>query len=150
MAVRYSKKVVNAADRFLAGYNLTLEQLTKDQQKFVYHYIRIKKWWLWILITFLIGIISCGYGSLGEYLKIQEFIGKAIILSDSGTEIDWQKVCGFSFEQGFLVGIHTFNTIFFVMLSILVPVNIHGQKRLLDAFLSSLTPKSVNESHKQD
>jgi len=134
----------------LAGYNLTLEQLTKDQQKFVYHYIRIKKWWLWILITFLIGIISCGYGSLGEYLKIQEFIGKAIILSDSGTEIDWQKVCGFSFEQGFLVGIHTFNTIFFVMLSILVPVNIHGQKRLLDAFLSSLTPKSVNESHKQD
>jgi hypothetical protein len=146
--VKYSPSIQAAANRFLADYHLTLEHLTEDQQKHVFHYIRIKKWWPWILITFLIGMISVGYCALGEYLKIQEFIGKAIILSDSGTVIDWQKVCGFSFEQGFLVGIHAFNTIFFVMFSILVPMNIHGQKRLLDTFLPAIASKSMDGSNK--
>jgi hypothetical protein len=149
-STNYSKAVQSAANRFLSDYHLTLEQLTEAQQKHVFHYIRINKWWLWILLIFLFGIIVSGYGALGEYLKIQKFIGEAVILSASGTEIDWQKICSFSFEQGFLIGIYAFNVVYFIMLTILVPININGQKRTLDAFLPALAPKSMNESHKQD
>lgn len=146
----YSQSVQSAANRLLSGYNLTLEQLTEDQQKQVIIYIRAKKWWPWLLLIFLAAMIVFGYGVLVQYNQMQDFIGKAVILSSSGTDIDWQKISRFSLEHGFITGVYALTAVYMVLLTIFVPMNIHSQKRLLDAFLPALAPKSMNESHKKD
>jgi hypothetical protein len=148
MSAQYSKTVVSAADRFLSEYHLTFEKLTKAQQKQVVIYIRAKKWWPWLLIIFLAIMIVFGYGVLVQYNQIQDFIGKAAILSGSGTEIDWHKISRFSLEHGFITGVYAVTAVYMVLLTIFVPMNMHNQKRLLDAFLSPLASKSANESNK--
>jgi hypothetical protein len=149
MSIKYSKTVQSAANRFLSDYHLTLEQLTEAQQKQVVIYIRAKTWWPWLLLVFLAAMIVFGYGVLVKYIQMQEFIGKVVVLSNSGTEINWQKISGFSLEQGFIIGVYALTTVYMILLTLFVPINIRGQKRLLDAFLPSLATKSANESHKQ-
>jgi hypothetical protein len=149
VSAKYSKVTEAAANRFLSAYHLTLEQLTAVQQKQVVIYLRARKWWPWLVLVFMIGMIVFGFCALGEYLKIQKFIGEVVIISASGTEIDWQKVSGFSLEQGFIVGANALTAIYMVMFSILVSLGIRNQKRLLDAFLPSITSKPVDESDKQ-
>jgi hypothetical protein len=148
--VKYSASVQSAANRFLAGYNLTLEKLTEPQQKQVVIYIRAIRWWPWLLLCFLAIMLVFGYGVMAQYNQMQDFIGKAVIISNSGTEIDWQKISRFSLEHGFITGVYALTAVYMVLLTIFVPMNIHSQKRLLDAFLQALAPKSINESHKQD
>jgi hypothetical protein len=150
MSVKYSKTVASVADQFLSGYNLTLEQLTEPQQKQVVIYVRAKRWWPWLLVIFLAAMIAFGYGVMIQYNQLQDCIGQAVIISASETEIDWQKISRFSLEHGFIMGVYAVTAVYMVLLTIFVPMNMHSQKRLLDAFLSSHTPKSVNESHKQD
>jgi hypothetical protein len=70
-------------------------------------------------------------------------------LSNSGTEIDLQKVSGFSLEQGFNIGVLALSVVYMMLYVVFVPVNIRGQKRALDAFLPSITSKPIDESHKQ-
>jgi hypothetical protein len=148
MSAQYSKTVVSAADRFLSEYNLTFEKLTEAQQKQVVIYIRAKKWWPWLLIIFLAIMIVFGYGVLVQYNQIQDFIGKAAILSGSGTEIDWHKISRFSLEHGFVTGVYAVTAVYMVLLTIFVPMNMHNQKRLLDAFLSSLATKPAENPSK--
>jgi hypothetical protein len=147
--VKYSASVQSVANRFLAGYNLTLEQLTEAQQKQVVIYLRAKTWWPWLLMVFLAAMLAFGYGVLIQYNQLQDCIGKAIVISGSGTEIDWQKVSRFSLEHGFIMGVYALTAVYMVLLTIFVPMNMHNQKRLLDAFLSSLAPKSANAPYKQ-
>jgi hypothetical protein len=150
MSANYSKTVQSAANQFLAEYNLTFEQLMEAQQKQVVIYIRANQWWPWLLLSFLSAMIIFGCGIWVKYNQMQEFIGQVVVLSNSGTDIDWQKVSGFSLEQGFIIGVYALTTVYMVLLTLFVPRNIRGQKRLLDAFLPTLAPKSANESHKQD
>jgi hypothetical protein len=149
MSAKYSNVTQAAANRFLAEYHLTLEQLTDPQQKQVVGYLRARKWWPWTLIVFLAAMIIFGYGVWVKYNQMQEFVGKAVVLSNSGTEIDLQKVSGFSLEQGFNIGVLALSVVYMMLYVIFVPVNIRGQKRSLDAFLPSITSKSIDESHKQ-
>jgi hypothetical protein len=148
-SAKYSKVTQAAATRFLSEYHLTLEQLTVAQQKQIVIYLRAKKWWPWMLIVFLAAMIILGYGVCVKYNQMQEFIGKAVILSNSGTEIDLQKVSGFSLEQGFNIGVLAVTAVYMILFVIFVPINIRGQKRMLDAFLPSITSKPVDESDKQ-
>jgi hypothetical protein len=147
--IKYSRTVQAAANRFLLAYHLTLEQLTAAQQKQVVSYIRAKKWWPWTVIVFLAMMIIFGYGIWIKYNQMQEFLGKAVVLFNSGTGIDLQKVSGFSLEQGFNIGVLAVTTVYMILFVIFVPINIRGQKRMLDAFLPSITSKPVDESDKQ-
>jgi hypothetical protein len=87
---------------------------------------------------------------MAQYNQIQDFIGKAAILSGSGSEIDWQKISRFSLEHGFVTGVYALTVVYMVLLTIFIPINIHGQRRILDAFLPSLASKAIHESGKQD
>jgi hypothetical protein len=147
--INYSQSAGAAANRFLLEYHLTLEQLTEPQQKQVVGYLRAKKWWPWTMIVFLAAMIVFGYGVWVKYNQMQEFVGKAVVLSNSGTEIDLQKVSGFSLEQGFNIGVLAVTAVYMILFVIFVPINIRGQKRALDAFLPSITSKPVDGSDKQ-
>ena len=149
-SAKYSKVTEAAANRFLSVYHLTLEQLTKLQQEQVVIYIRAKKWWPWVVVVFLAVMIIFGYGVWVKYNQMQEFIGKAIVLSDSGTEIDLRKISGFSLEQGFNIGVLAVTTVYMILFVLFVPRNIRGQKCMLDAFLPSITSKPVDGSDKQN
>jgi hypothetical protein len=148
-SAKYSEVTQAAANRFLLEYHLTLEQLTEPQQKQVVGYLRAKKWWPWTMIVFLAAMIVFGYGVWVKYNQMQEFVGKAVVLSNSGTEIDLQKVSGFSLEQGFNIGVLAVTAVYMILFVIFVPINIRGQKRALDAFLPSITSKPVDGSDKQ-
>jgi hypothetical protein len=148
-SAKCSKVTEAAANRFLSEYHLTFEQLTAAQQKQVVIYIRAKKWWPWTVIVFLAVMIIFGYGVWVKYNQMQEFLGKAVVLSNSGTDIDLQKVSGFSLEQGFNIGVLAVTAVYMILFVIFVPKNIRGQKRMLDAFLPSITSKPVDESDKQ-
>jgi hypothetical protein len=144
----YSQSVRVAGDRFLSAYHLTFEQLTEPQQKQVVVYLRAKKWWPVTAVVFLAMMIIFGYGVWVKYNHMQEFVGKAVVLSNSGTDIDLQKVSGFSLEQGFNIGVLAVTAVYMILFVIFVPINIHGQKQALDAFLPSITSKPIDESHK--
>lgn len=150
MSAKYSNAVVSAANRFLTGYNLTLEQLTEAQQKQVVIYIRAKTWWPWLLLIFLGAMLVFGYGVMMQYNQLQDFVGKAIVLSGSGTDIDWQKVSRFSLEHGFITGVYAVTAVYMILLTIFVPMNMHAQKRLLDAFLPAIASKLMDGSNKQN
>lgn len=148
--ITYSRPIQAAADRLLSDYHLTLEQLTAVQQKQVVGYLRARKWWPWTMIVFLAAMIIFGYGVWVKYNQIQEFVGKAVVLSNSGTEIDLQKVSGFSLEQGFNIGVLAVTTVYMILYAIFIPINIRDQKRMLDAFLLSITSKPVDGPDKQN
>ncbi|MBM4103813.1 MAG: hypothetical protein FJ263_07155 [Planctomycetes bacterium] len=149
-SANYSKVTEAAANRFLSEYHLTLERLTEPQQKQVVCHLRAKKWWPVTVIVFLAAMIIFGCGVWVKYNQIQEFVGKAVVLSNSGTEIDLQKVSGFSLEQGFNIGVLAVTAVYMILFVIFVPINIRGQKRALDAFLPSITSKPVDGPDKQN
>jgi hypothetical protein len=148
--VKYSQSIRSTANRFLSGYNLTFEKLTEAQQEQVVIYIRAKKWWPWLLLIFLAAMLVFGYGVLIQYNQLQDCVGKAVFISGSGTEIDWQKVSRFSLEHGFITGVYALTAVYMVLLTVFVPMNMHNQKRMLDAFLPSLTSNSAENPSKQN
>ena len=150
MTAKYSKAVQSAADRFLAEYSLTLEQLTEVQQKQVVIYLQTKKWWPWMSLVLLAATVIFGYCVWIKYGQAQEFLNTAVNMPESSGKMDLLKFSSVFLEQGFLIGFCLLSMFYMILFIVLIPMNLRSQKQTLAAFLSSIPPRPKDESGKQD
>lgn len=149
MAAAYSTTIRSAANRFLADYRLTLEQLTEAQQKQVVIYLRAKKCWPWMALILLAATVLFGYSVWIEYGQAQEFLASTVNMPSSNGNLDLLKFSRIYLEQGFLIGFCLLSIFYMLLFIVLIPMNLRNQKQTLAAFLSSAASKSKDGSGKQ-
>jgi hypothetical protein len=148
----FSDKNKKAAEKFLSGFSLTLENLSEPQKKSLMKYIKRKSFLKWDVLVNAICIISIMALSFYYFPKFLssacDLIPKFVKVNDNNGEMyiklykTAQESLRFYIKAGFYLGIW-FSSYIFVSISLIIAelIDLRTQKKIFEAFLPLVKTK---------
>ena len=143
--VKYSKSQRAAAEKFLAGHQLTLDSLDEPQKKAVISYTNGRRYLALCFVVFgfcLAIFITVAYF---EYHKTYQLISHISEKISSGEVLNAHIYGTYCFKQGFGVGWQAFAGFVTLLNVVLIPLILRSKRQIITAFLPLLKQQSVNE-----
>ncbi len=130
----YSKRVIAAANGFLANYHLTVEHLTEAQKQSVLHYVKLKRYMYLVLPLYILSSAILICVAWGMYSLAQKWMQMTLI-PPTTVDASFEKSFNVMLLLGIAIGGQLYCGISSLVSAIMYPISLWHKKKTLDAFL---------------